>query len=82
MAKPILVVRTPNYYKELEKHISAGVGNEYHVLVIAMPEDSEVTFETHNAEKLNSLEMKDLKKAVFQHNKPHKVKPQVLSKVN
>jgi hypothetical protein len=82
MAKPILVVRTPNYNKELGKLISAGVNNEYHVLIVAMPEDSEVSFETHNAERLNSLEMKDLKKAVFEHNKARKPKPTILSKAN
>jgi hypothetical protein len=47
-----------------------------------MPEDSEVSFETHNAERLNSLEMKDLKKAVFEHNKASKPKPTILSKAN
>jgi hypothetical protein len=84
MAKPILVVRVPaeNFEKDLGKHIAAGVGNQYHVLVVVMPENTEVTFETFNAENLTALEMKDIKKAVFENNKKLKQLPTKLEPVN
>lgn len=67
--KPILVVRTPHYNKNLGETISKGINHEYHVLVVAMPENSEVTFETFNTDNITGLDLKDLKKAVFENNK-------------
>jgi hypothetical protein len=84
MAKPILVVRVPEgkFEKDLGKHISAGVGNQYHVLVVVMPNESEITFETFNTEAINSVDIKELKKAVFENNKKAKQKPIKLEAVD
>ena len=76
--KPILVVRTPNYHKNIGQQISEGINHEYHVLVVAMPEDSEVTFETFNTDNLTSLDVKELKKSIFEHNKSVKPVRQVV----
>lgn len=72
--KPILVVRTPQYNKDLGKNISLGINHEYHVLVVAMPEESEVSFETFNTDHLNALDLKELKKAVFENNKTKSIR--------
>lgn len=76
MAKPILVVKTPqeNYTKGLEQTISKGVNNEYHVLLLIGEKGSEVQFYTLNAESLNAQDVKELKKELHKINEGIKAK--------
>lgn len=76
MAKPILVVNTPqeNYSKDLEKRISKGVNNEYHVLLLIGKAGTDVSFYTLNAEQLTAMDLKELKSELHKINEETKAK--------
>lgn len=74
MAKPILVVRIPaqkiDNLKSTRRLISEGCNHEYHVFLIVKEdtEDKTLDFETHNAENLSPLDVKELARIVSEHN--------------
>lgn len=83
MAKPILIVRTPQRRNlaDVRAQLNTQFKGEYHVLMVINPdEQTDVLFEVHNAENLKPSELSDLRKAVYDHNKPlKKAESQVLT---
>jgi len=68
MAKPILIVRTPDSYEsedmysitnKLEEHF-----NDYHILTIRTYKVDDIEFETLNAKDFTSINYKELKEYI------------------
>ena len=67
MAKPILVVRTPESFfqatTKIQKSIRKTMNEEYHVLVVCGGED-DVKFEVFNVDKEKPIKYSELKKLI------------------
>jgi len=76
MAKPILVIRTPNDFAgssdKIQRAIRKQLQDEYHVLMVSQ-DSEEVSFEVFNVDKEEPINYSQLKKLVNSNGKPKAV---------